>query len=248
MAGIRMKRSALKRMASRSKYAARRARRRLRLPVGQLTLSRKCAEQNIYNTAVAGTVAASGSVVVVGTPYQTPAFAGSAYYNVPFSIDTNLNDLLNAADLTQIADKYKINWVKIKVYCTSNTASSGGASQLPSMLWSIDEDDAAVPASSTVGLNVLREKMSTKYRAFKQNGGGLTIFYKPRVSQSLIGAAGTAVSGGIKTAGWIDCNSPDIPHYGVKGYLQDVNLAVTPGVYTQFKFDVTMSVSLKDIQ
>lgn len=215
---------------------------------GVIRIVRKCAEQNIYNTAVAGAAAASGSVVVIGTPYQTPAFAGSSYYNIPFSIETQLDDLLSATELTLIADKYKINWVNVKMYCTSNTASSAGTAQLPSVLWSVDEDDAGIPASTTTGLNLIREKMSSKLRQFKQNGSALSIFYRPKITNTIAGAGGAATAAGVVPAPFIDCNHPSIPHYGVKGYLQDVNLAVTPGVYTQFKFDVTMSVTLRDIQ
>ena len=214
---------------------------------GIIRLTRKCPEQNVYNTAVAGTAAASGAVVLIGTPYQTPAFAGSTYYNIPFSIETQLNDLLNSTDLTQIADKYRINWVSVKMYATSNTASTAGTAQLPSILWSVDEDDAGIPASTTVGLNTIREKMSSKYRQFKTTGSSINIFYRPKVLNSIQDGAGVS-SSGVMNAPFIDCNSPAVPHYGVKGYLQDVNLAATPNVYTQFKFDVKMSVTLKDIQ
>lgn len=248
MPGARMKMSAWKRKQARKAVAARRARRRLRLNNGMLKLTRRVIEQNVYNTAVAGTAAASGSAVVIGTPYQTPAFAGSPYYNIPFSIDLALSDLLNYTDLTTIADKYKINWVRVKVYATSNTASAGGTSQLPSLLYCVDEDDAVVPASSTTGLNSIREKMSSKLRQFKQNGSGLNIFFKPKIT-NVVGGPGAATSlSGVISAPYLDCSTPDIPHYGVKGYLQDVNLSATPSVYTQFKFDITMSVSIKDIQ
>lgn len=196
-------------------------------------------------TAVA---ASSGSVVVIGTPYQTPAFAGSTYYNIPFSIDTQLSDLLSSSELTQIADKYKINWVKVRMFATSNTASAGGTSQLPSVLWSIDGDDAAVPASTTAGLESIREKMGSKLRQFKQNGSAINVFYKPKIVNTVGGTAGAATAAGVMNAPFLDCNSPSIPHYGVKGYLQDVNLASTASIYTQFKFDITMSVTLKDIQ
>jgi len=215
---------------------------------GVLRLTRRCAEQNVYNTAVAGTAAASGSVVVIGTPYQTPAFAGSSYYNIPFSIDTQLLDTLGYTELTAIADKYKINWVKVRIFCTSNTASAGGTSQLPSILWSTDEDDAVVPASSTSGLQSIREKMTSHVRQFKQNGGPLTMFYKPMVAVGVGNAAAGTANAIVKSAPFLNCANADIPHYGMKGYLQDVNLAVTPGVYTQFKFDITMSITLKDIE
>jgi len=241
-----MKLSAYRRKAVRNARGRRMNRRRLGR-IGNLTLTRRCVEQNVYNTASTAVAAASGSVVVIGTPYQTPAFAGSTFYNVPFSIDTQLADVINHTELTAIADKYKINWVKVKVYATSNTASAGSISQLPSILWSLDEDDAAIPASTTAGLNSIREKMSSKYRQFKQNGGGISIFYKPKIANTVAGATGT-VNAGVMSAPFLDTVNDTVPHFGVKGYLQDVNLASTASAFTQFKFDIQMSVSLKDIQ
>lgn len=216
--------------------------------VGVINLTRKVAENNVYNNAVAGTATGSGTVVLIGTPYQTPAFAGSSYYNIPFSAELQLLDVINHTELTALADRYKINWVKIKVYSTSNTASSGGTSQLPSILWCIDEDDAGMPASSTAGLNSIREKMSSKYRQFKQDGGGITIMWKPKIAGDVGNAVGTATGANVMSAPFLNSTFDNIPHYGVKGYLQDVNLTATPAVYSQFKFDISASITLKDIQ
>lgn len=230
--------------AAKRRMAARRA----NTKYGNVRIVRKTVEQNVYNTAVAGTPAASASVVTIGAAYQTPAFAGSAYYNVPFSIDCALSDVINFTELTSLADKYKINWVKVKAFATSNTASAGGTSQLPSMLWIKDQDDAAVPASSTAGLNSIREKMGCNIRQFKQNGAPISMFFKPKLSREVYNAGGAAVGAEVTGPKFLDCAFPDIPHYGIKGFLQDVNLAATPTVYTQFKFDVTMSITLRDIQ
>lgn len=240
------RRPALKRRARGAKR--RMMAKRKNLKYGSVRIVRKSIEQNIYNTAVAGTPAASGAVVTIGAAYQTPPFAGSTYYNIPFSIDTALSDVINFTELTALADKYKINWVKIKVFATSNTASAGSTAQLPSMLWVVEEDDTAVPASSTAGLNTIREKMGCNIRQFKQDGSPLTLFYKPKVSREVYNAGGAAVGAEVTGSKFFDCAYPDIPHFGIKGFLQDVNLAATPAAYTQFKFDVTMSVTLKDIQ
>lgn len=216
---------------------------------GVLRLVRKCEEQNVYNTAVLGTVAASGSVVAVGVAYSAPPFAGvGTHYNVPFTIRHKLNDLLNFAELTAIADKYKIKWVKVKIFATSNTASSASTAQLPSIIYSIDHDDANMPASNTAGLNALRERMSSKVKQFKQNQP-ITLFYRPGIVQAVQVAAGaTPVNAAVGKARFIDTNVVDALHFGVKGYLQDVNLATTASVLTQFKFDISMGVTLKDIQ
>lgn len=240
---VRRRRFAKKRSSVSKRYAKKKSViRRKNRTNGIIRIVRKCPEQNVYNTAVVGAAAASGSVVVIGTPYQTPAFAGSSYYNIPFSVETQLSDLLSSAELTAIADKYRINWVKMKIYCTSNIASSNSAAQLPSIVYTLDQDDAVVPASTTAGLNSLREKMNCKVRNFRY-GGPLTIFYRPSVVMDTGNATNT-----VKSAQWFNTSFTNIPHYGLKGYLQDCNLAVTPTTLTQFKFDITMSVTLKDIQ
>lgn len=237
-----------KRRVQRKRRVARKPRRRMMNRQGVINVSRKCPEQNIYNNAVAGTATGSGAVVLIGAPFQTPAFAGSPYYNIPFSAEVQLADLINHTDFTGIADKYKIKKVDIKVYATSNTASAGGAAQLPSILFSTDEDDAAIPASTTLGLNTIREKMGSKYRQFKMNGGGVNLSYKPRIAGGVLNAAAAMVGAQVVPAPFLNCTFDTIPHYGIKGYLQDVNLLATPAAYTQFKFDVTVHLTLRDIQ
>lgn len=228
--------------------AKRKAYARKRNNAGTIYLKRKLVENNLYNTAVAGTIAASSSAVVVGTPYQTPAFAGSNYYNVPFTLDVSLSDLINSTELQAICDMYKINWVSCNIYCTSNTASTGSTAQLPSIIYRLDDDDVVMPAASTAGLNTLRECMSSKVRQFKQNGSPFKIFFKPRIQNIISGAGGASSAANTIRAPFLDTSNPDVPHFGVKGYLQDVNLAATPTAYSQFKFDITMSVTLKGIQ
>lgn len=222
--------------------------RRRRPAGGSIRLIRKVAEQNVYNTSVLGTPAASGAVVTIGAAYQTPPFAGvGTYYNIPFAISTKLNDLLSFTELTALADKYKINWVKVKVFCNSSIASTASTAQLPSLLYTLDDDDVTLPASSTTGLNTIREKMSSRLRQFKPNAP-ITMFYKPKMQAPVNTAAGVIVASGVQPAKWVDCSVVDVPHFGVKGFIQDANLATTASTLTQFKFDITMSVSLKDIQ
>lgn len=238
-----------RRVARKSKPRRRVARKpRRMMNSGVINVVRKCPEQNVYNTSVNGVVAASGAVFVVGTPFQTPAFVGSPYYNIPFSAELQLSDIINYTDFTSIADKYKIKKVSIRAYCTSNTASAGGSSQLPSILFSTDEDDANVPASTTLGLNTIREKMTSKYTQFKYSGGGVNLSFKPRIAGGVLNGAGAVVGAEVVNAPFLNCTFDTIPHYGIKGYLQDVNLLATPAAYTQFKFDVTVHLTLRDIQ
>lgn len=218
---------------------------------GVLRLVRKCPEQNVYNTAVTGTPAVTaGGIVTIGAGYQAPPFSGvGTYYNIPFAIQVKLNDLLSFAELTALADKYKIKWVKVRILSTSNTATSASTAQLPSIIYDIDHDDATLPLSTTAGLNAMRERMSSKLKQFKQNVP-LTMFFRPGVitAGQTVAGAGVATNAYVGKSRFIDCGVVDVPHFGVKGYLQDVNLASTASTLTQFKFDISMGVTLKDIQ
>jgi len=49
-------------------------------------------------------------------------------------------------------------------------------------------------------------------------------------------------------AQWINAGYVDVPHYGIKGYLQNVPLGSTQQYVSAFTFDVTLRVACKDLQ
>jgi len=233
--------------ARRSKKAYRKRSYRRTSRVGVINLVRKAAECNVYNTAVVGTTGVSGSCVSVGTAYQAPPFAGvGTYYNVPFAIQCRLNDLLSFTELTAIAEKYKIKWIKVSIIATSNTASTGSGAQLPSIIYDMDGDDAVLPLSTTAGLNSFRERMSSKVKLFRPNSP-INMFVRPKIAMATSTTAGAITASQVSPSKFLDCSFVDVPHFGIKGYLQDVNLATTASVFTQFKFNISMGVTLREI-
>lgn len=231
------------RFARRRKYSTRKryARRMANKKNGYVRVIRKTPEQTLVNGVSAGTISnTSTGIITVGAPVS----AGfTNYFNVPCSALFTLNDIYNASDITNIADKYKIAWVKIKVYSTSTIASAASTAQLPSIIWSVDEDDNTMPTVAQ-----LKEKMNAKQRMFYP-GKPVSIFIRnPRIVRQLDTSAGAYMGNEVTPAKFINCSQPNVPHYGLKMALLDANLSSTSTAYTQFKFDLTYCIIAKDLQ
>lgn len=221
--------------------------------LGYLKVTRKMQQIQVYNSQTTmGNINISGTwpgaaPIVLGTPtLSTTGLTG--YYDVVGSCSVSLNQLLNYTEFTTLFDKYKINWVRMRIYAGGNVASINGKGLLPSLVWSIDEDDAVL-----TGLTVdqIREKMGSKERQFPQDGRPISIFWKPRIAVTdAFGGNSTTASGlSVKKADYVNATYAGLPHYGVKFALRDVNLDTTVnGVYTNFRFDMTLNVSLRDVQ
>lgn len=220
--------------------AVRKYKNRKTTKTGAFRLVRRLQENTITNSSTLGIATASGNVIYTSGGVST-GFSG--YYNCPGSAKFALSDILNSTDITNLFDKYRLAWVKIKVYCTSTTATAGGTAQLPSMIWSLDEDDNTFPTVAS-----LREKMGSKQRMFYP-GKPITIFIRaPKVQRQLDTSALLSSGNEIARAPWINCSYADVPHYGFKFALLDVNLNTTASVFTQFKFDITYCVHARDAQ
>lgn len=242
-----MRSSWLKRVraAIRRKYAAKKryAKKRYSKKMGSVRLVRRTPEQYIVNGATLGTASnPSTGVITVGTPVASLTGLANTY-NVPFSALFTLNDIYNATDITNLADKYKLAWVKIKVYSTTTVAGAASTAQLPSMIFSVDEDDSVLPTVAQ-----LKEKMNAKQYLFYP-GKPLTIFIRnPRIVRQIDSSAGTYFGNEVTPAKFINCSQPNVPHYGLKGAILDMNLASNTTVSSQIKFDLTYCIVARDLQ
>lgn len=242
MVVIRRKRAGLK---AATKYNRRKIRSRIYRranKLGYFKLVRRLPEQFLQNATTAGIMTLSPSTIVnYGTPVATN-FAN--YYNIGGSMSFKLNDLINPQDITNLFDKYKFRWVKIRLYCTSTTASVASTAQLPSIIWNVDEDDTTVPTPS-----FMREKMGSK-QAMLYPGRPVTIFIKPlKMAQAAVNPASGTVGNTVVPAKYINSSYDAVPHFGLKFALQDVNLASsTTGGFTQFKWDITYCLEARDAQ
>lgn len=247
MAGFRRykRRSGRSAWGKKVRYAKRKAlaRKRYNKSMGSVRLVRRTPEQFIVNTAVAGAAnnPSTGIITVGGASASPTSFPGA--YNVPFSALFTLNDIYNATDITNIADKYKIAWVKIKVYSTSTTAGANSQAQLPSIIWSVDEDDNTMPT-----VPQLKEKMNAKQRLFYPNKPVSIFIRNPRIVRQIDTSAGAYMGNEVSPAKFLNCAQANVPHYGLKGAILDMNLATTATVFSQIKFDMTYCIVAKDLQ
>lgn len=207
--------------------------------MGFFRLVRRVPDQQITNTSTLGIATTVGSVITLGSP----TYAGfPGYYHIPATATFKLSDIINSQDITNLFDKYKLSWVKIRVYCTSTTASAGSSVQLPSLQWIMDEDDNAMPTSS-----FLREKMGSKQRMFYP-GKPISIYIRPKLATSLVNSSGSWQGNEVSRSGFINSSNADVPHFGLKMCILDANLNSTSTAYTQFKFDMSYCIKARDAQ
>lgn len=244
---VRRRRYARRRRALKRAYRPRMIIRRggrLRRSGGFLNLKRKIPELNIYNTATLGTY---GTNLTTNNPFQSGAAqptAFSGYYNIPFAFAAKLEDVINFSDITQLCDSYKLKWAKIRIWCTSSTASTGSTAQLPSILYRTDSDDNTFPTT----VDSIREDMNSKCRVFYP--GKPVVIFVPLKGQIRNDSTVAGNQGGpiITRPRWINSTYSRSLHFGLKFWLMDVNLNTTPNTNTQFRFDITYGISGKDFQ
>lgn len=210
--------------------------------MGYFKLTRRTAENTITNTSTLGISNLIGTIVAMGSP-TTSTTALPGFYDIGCSSAFRLNDILNSSDMTNLFDKYKFKWVKLNIYCTSSTAAVTSMAQLPSIIYFIDEDDQAIPTVAS-----LREKMGARQKMFYP-GKPVTIFLRaPKVQRQLDTDSLISSGNEVSRAPWINCAYANVPHFGLKFALLDVNLNPTSSSYTKFKFDITYCLNFKDAQ
>lgn len=222
----------------RRKYVSRRKNSKM----GYFKLTRRTAENTITNTSTLGISNLTGTILAMGSP-TTSTTALPGYYDIGLSSAFRLTDILNSSDLTNLFDKYKFRWIKLNIYCTSSTAAVTSLAQLPSIIYSIDEDDQSIPT-----VLALREKMGSRQKMFYP-GKPVSIFIRNPKFQRQLDTDSLISSGNeVARASWINSAYSSVPHFGLKMALLDVNLNPTSSSYTKFKFDITYCIDFKDAQ
>lgn len=159
------------------------------------------------------------------------------------SISFQLADVPNASNFTQLFDQYRITAVKIEFILPFIPATYKDttvvAQAAPTLFTASDIDDATAPAS----LNEILEKETVKcHGTLCPYGINKAVrWVKPAVAAALY--KGTFTGYGSKQGQWIDANSSDVAHYGLKywlegigGYSAGVNLYVYTTYYMEFKY------------
>jgi len=215
------------------------------LGTGGFKVIRLSAPIYVSNSSVAGTPQlspATGSALTLGTAVTNPLISG--HYDLPFSMEFNLAQITAFSDFTNIADRYKITKVDVKVLYNANAiAGSAALGTFPSMLpiihWINDHDDNGVQTAVS-----LREKMGLKSRTC---GNGKFVKFSVSPRPSAVVAPGTAFAVPSKPM-WINSSYTTVPHYGIKGYFQNLSLQTASSAVSCFTFEVKYHVTLKDLQ
>lgn len=195
--------------------------------------------RSVVQTAAPGTEGAYiGTALFLGTP--TAGMNGSS--DIPFAMQFRLDDLINSADITTIADKYRIKAAYIRIIPNFTMNSVQSQYNYPSLQYIRDDDDVTPPTVQT-----LREKMGVKNKTFKPGQYvGIKVPF-PKFQSSTLNGAGTNSNANMRT-GWLDCQNPTIPHFGIKGCFMNMDLPATTTAKISFKFDVALVVEAKDFQ
>lgn len=171
----------------------------------------------------------------IGTPFAQPWG-----WDLPFTLNFTHAAMINQGELTALFDLYKI--VKVDVYVTyqHNVSTAGGTSGMPNLMWWPDPDNAAVETVSD-----MRERMGLRRKAFTADHRTRKMWVsRPRKMAALFDVATGALNVAQPLGGWTDCDDINIPHYGIKGCLENIQAPATASV-SGFRFDVKFTCVYK---
>lgn len=158
---------------------------------------------------------------------------------VPFVHIFKLSQMPNYSEFTSLFDKYKICKIVYTLMFQQNTAPMNGNSVLPLIHICSDDDDATVPSS----LTELQQRANCKRRVL---GNTVMIKYtfRPKIAAAIYN---TALSTGYAIkSGYINTDYPDVPHYGIKGMIN--NLWLTTNNNVAFTIEPVYYLALKEVK
>lgn len=164
--------------------------------------------------------------ISAGSAATGPYLQATAGAALPFAVAFTLADVLQATSFAGLFDQYRFDRVEMKIVPTStaiNTLSLTSPNATVPMLYTVlDFDDSTVPAN--LGAVIQYDNLQVV-----PYGEGLFITLKPSWTPAIYQVG--AFSGyGVEAAGWIDCNSSTVPHYGVKGCITELPASSTENV------------------
>lgn len=168
-------------------------------------------------------------------------------YQFGGSLQFMLAHVSNVSEIVSLFDNYRIKMVYVKVIPGFNSVDMVGGSitgaqhELPTMHYTIDNDDATVPGNRTA---VLENSYSKSVRLDKP----FTIAIKPRAQNVVVGTGSSPAGGMLPANTWLDSSSQTIPHFGMKMWFDEwpVIAAANPAAAT-LKFIVTYTLECKNV-
>lgn len=195
----------------------------------------------ITNSTAAARINIKGNADLMGGAGAPTATAGAFYGNtsqVQGAFRFCLAQASNITDVTNLFDNYRIAKVKLTFACSFNSAEpSAAVGPIPMINYCYDPDDNQ-PLPN-------REKvLENGYCVSKRMDKTFSVTLKPRAQQTVTG--GLAAAGGmLPTNTWLDCDSTQIYHYGLKIWIDDFpynaatsdlfGFTVTPTFYLEAK-------------
>lgn len=118
-----------------------------------------------------------------------------------------LSAFVDVAAYTNLFDQYRID--EMELWITPQAPQ--GTTTFAAQFYAVDLDDGNVPTSSA---DVIDKQSSVE----SSGPSGIYIKWQPHMAVALY--SGTFTSYGNEPAGWIDCASPNVQHYGVKAAFE----------------------------
>lgn len=170
-----------------------------------------------------------GSIAVSGTPFTDSGITLSSVssdvltgcYQFGWSHYFSLNNITTTSDFTSLFDRYKIVGVKYRIYYHQNSADVSGGQLLPMIQYSIDNDDAAAPSS--IASITSRGDCKTKILGGQQY---ISLYIRPKVATTAF-QSGVSSAYAVDKAKWINSAYPNVEHYGIKVWCNNVFLNST---------------------
>lgn len=186
---------------------------------------------SLRNFDVGGGIA--GFQFVSEGPEPIPIFIGAVspggsagiagVYSLAAAAQFSLIDLPNYTEFTSLFDKYSIEQVDFVIENAHNAGfaavTAGGATSLmPRITYCPDFDDAIPPSTAREINNYQRAKVWT----FRGDGSPLKFSIKPRVATKIYRDAVADAFGTGAEGTKLDNLTPDVPHYGLKMWLENL--------------------------
>lgn len=231
------------RVVKRKPWRSTRRRMRMSRPLSRKPhlFRRMCVPVTLTNTPSQGGWNIDATTGTMPFTFGTVGSDSNGTYTIPFSAQFLLSYVQGSTEFTNLFDRYRICKVVVKIINLSNSATVNGQGLLPTIMTSMDYDDSAVPSAST--LQSFMQRGDVKETRLS---GTKTIVLRPRPAMSLYQGAftGYAIPG---KAPYINSANPDVPHYGFKGFLRNVNLNPNTTSQTAFRFDTYVYFACKDL-
>lgn len=210
--------------------------------MGNFTTTRFVTEFFVTNTVAIGVPGIQGGPTLPALILGTTAASTGPGYNVPFAMQFALSQVQNATEISAVFDQYRVNWVKVFITYQHNVSTASGSSTMPTLFWVPDYDD-----SVAIGPGALREHAGLDIREFTADNRTHVLKLEPRFHGGIYDASAGAGTWGAVERGWIDVAAQNTAHYGVKGYIANVELPATGvGPYTtSFRIDVQINLSFR---